>query len=74
MGRESRKDNTVPSGLDSALKFILAATVMASLVMIGGIAWLFSNNEVQGATIMLIVLVVGYTAMGLAWVVRQRRG
>jgi uncharacterized membrane protein YqjE len=74
MGRESRKDKTVPSRLDSALKFILAATVMASLVMIGGIAWLFSNDEVQGAMVMLIVLVLGYTAIGLAWVVRQRRG
>ncbi len=59
---------------DLALKLILAVTVFASLVMVAIMVWLFANDEPQGATVMLIVLVVGYTAMGLAWVVRQRRG
>ncbi len=59
---------------DLALKFILAVAVFASLVMVAIMVWLFANDEPQGATVILIVLVVGYTAMGLAWVVRQRRG
>ncbi len=59
---------------DLALKFILAVTVFASLVMVAIMVWLFANDEPQGATVMLIVLIVGYTVLGLASAMRRRRG
>ncbi len=62
------------TGLDPALKFILVVAVIASLVMLGGVVWLFANGEERGAWTVLVVLVIGYAAMGFAWIARQRRG
>ena len=59
---------------DPALRFIFVATVIASLVMAGGVVWSFANGEVRGAITMVVVLIIGYAAMGLAWVARQRKG
>lgn len=59
---------------DPAMRFIVTAAVIASLVMAGAVVWAFANGEVRGATTMVVVLIVGYAGMGLAWVARQRKG
>jgi hypothetical protein len=59
---------------DPALRFIGFVAVTASLVMAGGAAWLFTNGEPRGAWTLVVVLVLGYAAMGSAWAYANRKG
>jgi hypothetical protein len=61
------------TGLDPALKFIGAVAVITSIVGAGIAAYLFSRGERSSALLLLLILVVGYTAMSLAWMARRRR-
>jgi polyferredoxin len=59
---------------DAALRVIGFVAIIASIVMAGGAAWLFANGEPRGAWTVVVVLVLGYAAMGSAWAYANRKG
>jgi hypothetical protein len=59
---------------DPALTFIGTVAVIASIVLVGGAVWLFSNGEPQGAWVIVIILILGYAAMGAAKAYANRKG
>ncbi len=64
----------VKHGIDPALRFIGVAAVTASVVMIGGVVWLFLNGEPRGAWTMVVILVLGYAAMIGALTYSKKKG
>lgn len=61
------------TNLDPALKFIGIVAVIASIVVAGGAVYLFSRGETSNGTLLVGILLINYTAMGLAWGYRRRR-
>ncbi len=60
------------TNLDLAFKWFVTTAVMASLVMLGIVVWLFVGGEPEGAWAMLLVLVIGYATLGWVWTTRRR--
>ncbi len=60
------------TNLDLAFKWFVTTAVMASLVMLGIVVWLFVDGEPEGAWAMLLVLVIGYATLGWVWTARRR--
>ncbi len=60
-------------GVNLAFKWFVITAVVASLVMLGMIVWLFSNGESEGAWVMLVALVAGYLALAFVSGVLGRR-
>ena len=61
------------TGLDPALKFIGIVAVIASIVCAGGAAYLFSRGETSNGVLLVSIILINYTAMGLAWGYRRRK-
>ena len=59
--------------LDPALKFIGIVTVISSIVIAGIAAYLFLRGETSNGALLVGLLVIGYTAMGLAWGYRRKK-
>ncbi|HEV2122689.1 MAG TPA: hypothetical protein VGW38_07940 [Chloroflexota bacterium] len=61
------------SGFDPALKFILAVAIVASLVMVGLAGYFFSRGETSNGLLLVVIVLIGYAAMGLAWTARRTK-
>lgn len=58
---------------DPALRFIGTVAVISSIVIAGGAVYLFSRGETSSAALLVGLLVIGYTAMGLARAYRRKQ-
>ena len=58
---------------DPALRFIGIVAVIASIVGAGIAAYLFSRGETSSGALLVGILVIAYTAMGLARAYRRKQ-